>query len=101
MKQQILEVQNYFVQKIQNKEYTLLNSEIQVDGWLIAELIIDDNRFRFGVKDNAMIPFDSIIAFTSEQKSSIIQSLQYLNQDFKEKSIQLLKDKIAELESQN
>lgn len=101
MKQQILEVQNYFVQKIQKKEYVLQSAEPEFDGWFKVNLNIDDNFFRLGINNDMLCLYESIIDFTREQKAEIILALQYLAKDFKEKSIQLLKDKIAELESQN
>lgn len=98
MKNKILEVQDYFIQKIVKREYELIKSELQNDVWLDVEFKIDDEfYFFFSSKNRSLCVHQSPILFTDDQKLLIISSLEYLLKDAKDDFIKKMNDIIAEL----
>lgn len=100
MKKQILELQNYFIQKIQKKEYNLLKSEFSSEKWLAVDIVIDDEYLlQFSFKDSMLCVHQSPVFFCPEQKEIIRGSFEYLMTDAKNDSIRKLRETLSELEA--
>lgn len=104
MKNKILEVQNYFLNKITNCEFDSYEIKDPNDGWFTLTVKIDGFQFKFFINPKKEICTNAFwlmdIEIPNDRIKNLIELINSTAEKVKAEKIEKLKAELAELESQ-
>lgn len=105
MKKQILEVQNYFLNKITACQFDSVEMDYKTDGWAEFKVIIDGCRFNFSIHHGMSLfcghGSDFKIDVPFDRLSNLIALIEGEKESLKDAKIEKLKLELQELENHN
>ena len=102
MKNKILEVQNYFINKITACDFNLKKLDIKSNGWNDFDVEIDGFEFRFSVLNTTYKVFCSFSGFIkvevpNDRLSNLLELIESKMEDAKLEKIEKLKAELEQL----
>ena len=103
MKKQILEVQNYFINKITACDFDTVEIKYSNDGWFTLNIEIDGFRFNFSLMPKSQLCTDTFgfmdFKIPNDRLQNLFNFIEARKEKIKSEKIEKLKAELAELES--